>query len=102
MGAIFYRAMVQAILMYDLEIWVFFGGNKKDRRRGTHGLPQTDQEQASATDSRWYMVDVQVGSSAGSDRNTVSDDLYREMAGNCGTVIGVMRNIKSVGKGEGL
>ena len=40
--------------------------------------------------------------SAGSGGNTVGDDLYRETAGNRGTVGGVTTNILSMCRGEGL
>ena len=42
------------------------------------------------------------GSSAGICRNSVSDDLYRDTAGNCGTVGGVAANIRSVCRVEGI
>ena len=41
-------------------------------------------------------------SSAGSGGNTVGNDLYRDMAGNCGTVGGVTTDIRSVCRVEGL
>ena len=48
------------------------------------------------------MGDARGESSAGSGRNTVSDDLCRETEGNRGAVGGVKTNIKSVCRGEEL
>ena len=48
------------------------------------------------------MVDAWVRSSAGSGGNAVIDDLYRETAGNRGTVGGVTTTIRSVCRVEGL
>ena len=54
--------------------------------RGKHRVPQEDHVEASAEDRRWGMGDARVRSSTGSGGNAVVDDLYRETAGNRGTV----------------
>ena len=53
-------------------------------------------------DIRRYMGYAWGRSSAGSGGNTFSNDLYRDMAGNCGTVGGVTTDIRSVCRVEGL
>ena len=52
--------------------------------------------------SRRDMGDSQGRSSAGGGGNAVGDDLYREKAGNRGTVGGITTNIRIVCRGEGL
>ena len=53
-----------------------FGGKEEDIR-GTHMVPQKDYGEASAADRRRDVGDAWGGSSAGSGRNEVEDDLYR-------------------------
>ena len=77
-------------------------GNLEEGIRGTHRIPQTYQREARAADIRRDMGDSQGRSSAGSGGNAVGDDLYRDMAGNRGTVGGITTNIQSVFREEGL
>ena len=79
-----------------------FGGNGEEGRRVTYRVPQTYHGEASVGDRRRDVGDACGGSSARSVRNAVDDDLYREMTGNCGTVGGVMNDIRSVFRGERL
>ena len=58
--------------------------------------------EASVADRRRDVGDARGGSSAGSGGNAADDDLYRETAGNRGTVGDVTTNILSVYRGEGL
>ena len=46
------------------------------------------------------MGDARGESSAGRGGNAVGDDLYREMAGNCGTVGGITTDVQSVSRGK--
>ena len=48
------------------------------------------------------MVDAQGGSSAVSVGSAVGDDLHRETTGRCGTVGGVVSDLRSVYMIEGL
>ena len=56
-------------------------------------VPQTDYGEARAEGRRRAVGDAQGGSSTGSGRNAVINDLYRDTAGNRGTVGGVTTNI---------
>ena len=90
----------------DINLWFGdvgpFGGNVEEGRRGTHRFPHTDHGEASAADRRREVGDAQGVSSAGSGRNAVGNDLYRETTGNRGTVGGVTTNIRSMCRVEGL
>ena len=77
-----------------------FGRNVEEVRRFTHKAPQTDHEEERATYNRQDVGDAWGGISAESGRNAVGNDLYRETAGNCGTMGGVTTNIRSVYIGE--
>ena len=79
-----------------------FGGNGEECIRGTHRLHQKNHGEASAADRRRDVGDARGRSSVGRGRNAVGDDLYRETAGNRGTVGGVMTNIRSVYRVEGI
>ena len=79
-----------------------FGGNVEEVRRGTHSIPQTDHREAIEADRRRRVGDARGGSSVGSVRNAVGDDLCRETAGNLGTVGGVTTDIQSVCRGKGI
>ena len=70
-----------------------FGGNGVEGKRGTHRVPQEDHREVSAAYRRRDVGDAQGRSSAGSGRNVVSYDQYRETAGNRGKVGGVITNI---------
>ena len=58
-----------------------------------HRIPQTEHGEASSVLRRLYVVDAWVGSSAESRGNTIGNDLYKETAGNRGTVGGVTPTI---------
>ena len=79
-----------------------FGGNGEEFRRVTHRVPKIYHGEASAADRRQNVGYARGGSSAGSGGNVFGDVLYREMSGNRDTVGGVMTNIQSVCRGEGL
>ena len=79
-----------------------FGRNVEEVRRFTYRAPQTDHGEAIATYNRQDVGDAWGRISAESGRNAVGNDLYRETAGNCGTMGGVTTNIRSVYKGEGM
>ena len=59
-----------------------FGGNGEEGKRGTHMIPHTDNEEAREVGRRRDIGDSRGGSSVRSSRNTVRDDLNREMKGN--------------------
>ena len=54
-----------------------FGGNGEEGRGHTKKVSETDHEEASAINRRWDIGDAQGGSSTGSGRNSVGDDLHR-------------------------
>ena len=98
--------VLQVVGPINITVWFgdvgTFGGNGEEGRKGTYRLPQADHREASAEDSRWDVGDSQGGSSTGSGRNEVGDDLYRDTAGNCDTVGGFTTDIRSACRGEGL
>ena len=65
---------------------VNFGGNGAEGRKNTHVFSATDHGEASTTSIRQDMGDYWGGSSAGSNMNSVRDDLHREITGNHGAV----------------
>ena len=71
-----------------------FSDNREEGRRDLHRIPQTYHGEAISIDSRLDVGDAWGGSSAGSGRNVVGDDLYEETAGNHGTVGGVTTDIQ--------
>ena len=79
-----------------------FGGNGEECIRGTHRLHQKNHGEASAADRIWDVGDVWDRISARSVRNAVVNNLYRDMAVNNGTVVGVTTNIRSVCRVEGI
>ena len=78
-----------------------FGSNVEEGRRDTYMVPQTYHGEASAAVRRQEVGDIWGGSSVGSSGNTFTDDLYRDMTGNCIPVGGVATTIRCLCKGEG-
>ena len=98
----FYRAVVQAILMYGSEMWVLLATMEKKVEGDTHDIPQTYHGEVRSADSRQDTRDARGGSSVGGGGNAVDDVLYMEKAGKRGTVGGVTTDIISVCREEGL
>ena len=78
-----------------------FVSNGDEGRREAHRVPHTDHGEASAAVRRQGVGDDRGRRSAVGSGNAVGDELYRETAGNRGTVGGVTTTIISVCKGEG-
>ena len=99
---IFYRAVVQDILLYGSNTWVLSVEMEKDVEGAYMGFFRqiTGKQLWRILDRTWEMP--RGGSSAGSGGKSVKYDLYRETAGNCGTVGGVTTGIQIVCRGEGL
>ena len=66
-----------------------FSSKGEDDRRDTHRVTQTDNEEASVTVRRWEVGNDRGGSSGGSSRSAVGNELYRETTGNRVTVGGI-------------
>ena len=77
----------------DYIVWVRdvgpFGVNGEEGRSDTHGVPSTSHRETSEVVKRQGMGDVGGGRRMGGSGNAVGKDLYRETAGNCGSVGGV-------------
>ena len=69
-----------------------FGGNVEKCRGHTQGFSEENHGEASVAENIRDMVDTQGGISAGRGGNSVGDELYRKMTGNCGTVGGTEAN----------
>ena len=73
-----------------------FGVNGEEGRSDTHGVPSTSHREASEVVKRQGMGDVGGGRRMGGSGNAVGKDLYRETAGNRGSVGGATSIISGV------
>ena len=76
-----------------------FSGNGEEGRSGTHRLPQTDHGEVSAADRRRDVGDDWGGSSVGSVRNAVGDDLIGRRQANLAQWV-ALRSIFEVCEGD--
>ena len=87
-------------------VWVgdvgHLGVNGEEGRGGTHGVPATDNGEASEAIRRRYMGDAGGGRRTRGSGNPVGKDLHKRTAGNRGAVGGATFLILGMYKGDRL